>query len=262
MKNLRSYGEAPFNVAVIHGGPGAPGEMAPIARRLSSAKGILEPLQDAKTIEGQIGELKDVLESRGDLPVTLIGWSWGAWLSFLFAAHHPKLVRKLILIGSGPFEEKYASDIMKTRLNRLSEEEKREVLSLLRALDDPDVISKSPFLARFGKLVSKADSYDPECHQNEILECQYDTYQNIWEQARDLRRNEKLLEIGKAIRCPVLAIHGDYDPHPFEGVREPLSLLLRDFHFVLLEKCGHKPWIERSAKDVFYEILKREVKND
>ena len=32
MKNLKVYGNAPFNVAVIHGGPGAPGEMAPVAR--------------------------------------------------------------------------------------------------------------------------------------------------------------------------------------------------------------------------------------
>jgi hypothetical protein len=28
MKNLRTYGKVPFNVAVIHGGPGAAGEMA------------------------------------------------------------------------------------------------------------------------------------------------------------------------------------------------------------------------------------------
>ena len=36
VKNLRTYGEAPFNIAVIHGGPGAAGEMAPVARELAS----------------------------------------------------------------------------------------------------------------------------------------------------------------------------------------------------------------------------------
>jgi hypothetical protein len=35
MKNLRKYGEEPFEVAVIHGGPGAPGEMAPVAGELA-----------------------------------------------------------------------------------------------------------------------------------------------------------------------------------------------------------------------------------
>ena len=49
MKNPRLYGSAPFNIAVIHGGPGAPGEMAPVARELSSLRGVLEPLQTAVT---------------------------------------------------------------------------------------------------------------------------------------------------------------------------------------------------------------------
>jgi hypothetical protein len=65
VKNLRKYGNKPFNVAVIHGGPGAPGEMAPVARELSSVRGILEPLQTAATLEGQVQELKAVLEKSG-----------------------------------------------------------------------------------------------------------------------------------------------------------------------------------------------------
>lgn len=31
MNNIRVYGEPPYSVAVLHGGPGAPGEMAPVA---------------------------------------------------------------------------------------------------------------------------------------------------------------------------------------------------------------------------------------
>jgi pimeloyl-ACP methyl ester carboxylesterase len=111
MKNLRLYGKAPFDVAVIHGGPGAAGEMAPVARELASSMGVLEPLQTAASLEGQIEELKTVLEMGGDLPVTLIGFSWGAWLSFIFTANYPGIVKILILIGSGPFEEKYAAKI-------------------------------------------------------------------------------------------------------------------------------------------------------
>ena len=68
MKNLRKYGDEPFNVAVIHGGPGAPGKIAPVARDLSSVRGVLEPLQTASTLEGQIEELRDVLAKNGNLP--------------------------------------------------------------------------------------------------------------------------------------------------------------------------------------------------
>jgi pimeloyl-ACP methyl ester carboxylesterase len=259
MKNLRKYGNAPFKVAVIHGGPGAPGEMAPVARELSSIWGVLEPLQTATTLEGQVKELKTVLEKHGTLPITLIGHSWGAWLSFIIAARYPSLVKKLILIGSGPFEEEYAKNITETRLSRLSGKEREEALSLMETLNDPLAEDKNASMAQLGNLESKADLYDPAPHESEVLECQYDIHKSVWEQAKELRSSGKLLELGKRIRCPIVAIHGDYDPHPSEGVKVPLSGTLRDFRFILLEKCGHYPWLERSAKDKFYNILRNEV---
>ncbi len=259
MKNLRKYGDGPFGIAAVHGGPGAPGEMAPVARELSSVSGVLEPLQTAVTLEGQVQELKAVLEKNGVLPVTLIGFSWGAMLSFIFTARYSSFVKKLILIGSGVYEEKYAANIMKTRLSRLSEGEREEALSLMETLNDPAVEDKNDPMARLGKLVSKADSYSPLPHDSEILEYQHDIYQGVWEHARELRSSGKLLELGKRIRCPVIAIHGDYDPHPSQGIKKPLSRILKNFQFILLEKCGHYPWIERSARDRFYNILKNEV---
>jgi pimeloyl-ACP methyl ester carboxylesterase len=129
--------------------------MAPVAKEISHICGTLEPLQTSATIEGQIQELLTVLNKHGDLPITLIGHSWGAWLSFVFAARHPLFVKKLILIGSGPFEEKYASKIMETRLSRLNEEERSKVHALEKALLDPKQDNKVT-LAQFGKLISKA----------------------------------------------------------------------------------------------------------
>jgi pimeloyl-ACP methyl ester carboxylesterase len=56
-----------------------------------------------------------------------------------------------------------------------------------------------------------------------------------------------------------VAIHGNYDSSPTEGIKEPLSKILKDFRFILLKNCGHTPWIERTAKDSFYKILKNEL---
>ena len=260
MKNLRTYGKVPFNVAVIHGGPGAAGEMAPIARELAYDWGVLEPLQTAASLRGQIEELRIVLENNGDLPVTLIGFSWGAWLSFIFAANYPAVVKKLILIGSGPFEEPYAAGIQETRLNRLGEGDKAEVKSLIRVLNNPAAENKSTAFARFGVLFSKADAYDPIMPESVVIDYQADIFQSVWKDAAELRGSGKLLELGKHIKCPVLAIHGDYDPHPAEGVQEPLSAVLKSFRFVLLKNCGHMPWIERQARDRFYEILKEALR--
>jgi len=259
MKNLRKYGNPPFNLAVIHGGPGAPGEMASIAREVSIFRGVLEPLQTAATLEGQVRELRDILEEHGDLPVILIGFSWGAMLSFIFTAHHPQFAKKLILIGSGPYEEKYAANIMKTRISRLEKEDLNKFLHLTETLNNPSAQNRNEALCSFGNLMSKADTYDPLPHEDELLDCRYEIFKGVWEEASELRSSGKLLELGRDIFCQVVAIHGDYDPHPFEGVLEPLSGVLRDFRFILLEKCGHKPWIEREAKETFYNLLKNEI---
>jgi len=146
MENLRKYGSEPFSLSVIHGGPGAPGDVAPVARELSSVKGILEPLQTAATLEGQIQELKNVLEKNGAIPLTLIGHSWGAMLSFIFTGRYPSLVKKLILVGGGPFEEKYDAHIVGTILSRLSEEERVEALSLIETLNYPGIDYKNPLM--------------------------------------------------------------------------------------------------------------------
>lgn len=259
LKNIRKYGKSPFGIAVIHGGPGAPGCMAPVARELFQKWGVLEPLQTATSLEGQVQELKDVLEKHGDLPVTLIGSSWGAMLSFIFSARYPACTKKVILIGSGAFEEKYSTAILETRFSRLSEAERGQAYFLMKAMDDPAAQDKNTLLAKLGHLFTKADAYNPLTLETEALECQYDIHISVWQEARDLRKSGKLIKLGKQINCPVVAIHGDYDPHPPEGVEKPLSLVLKEFRFILLKNCGHLPWIEKEAKDTFYRILKEEL---
>ncbi len=246
-------------MAVIHGGPGAAGEMAPVARELAPCRGVLEPLQTAASLRGQVEELRTVLEKKGDLPVTLVGFSWGAWLSFIFAADHPALVRKLILIGSGPYEEEYAARIQATRLSRLSEEERTELKSLIGVLASPASEDRSSAFARFGALSSKADAYDPIVYESEVIDFRVDIFESIWGEAAELRRSGKLLELAKSIKFPVTAIHGDYDPHPAEGVEKPLSAVLKSFRFILLKNCGHMPWIERESREEFFRILKEEL---
>ncbi|BAI60535.1 conserved hypothetical protein [Methanocella paludicola SANAE] len=258
-ENVRKYGKPPFSVAVIHGGPGATGGMAPVARELSVRRGVLEPLQTASSIDGQVAELHDVLLENAALPVTLIGHSWGAWLSLIFASTYPQHVKKLILIGCGPLKEEYASQIMETRLSRLSDEEKDTLYSLAEALNDSHILDKSIAFAEFGKLMSKADSYALLPGDGPDLMMRADINARVWGEAEVLRRSGELLRIADRIRCPVVAIHGDRDPHPAVGVKKPLMGTIKDFRFILLEKCGHEPWRERFARGLFFEILEREL---
>lgn len=254
MDNLRTYGKSPFGVAVLHGGPGVAGEMAPVAQEFSGRWGILEPLQTKTSIEGQVGELKLALEEMASLPAVLVGYSWGAWLGFLLASRHPALVKKLILVSSGPFEEKYADRIRKTRLQRLSPKERDDVKFLMgRPSEDPLAFGL------LGELLSKADFYDPLPMRPEGLELSPTIYKSVWREAAEMRKSGKLLESARNVQCPVVALHGDHDPHPAEGVQKPLAKLLKDFRFVLLEKCGHTPWMEKRAREEFFRVLAKEL---
>jgi pimeloyl-ACP methyl ester carboxylesterase len=262
MPNFRTYGPAPFRVAVVHGGPGAPGHMAPVAHRLSGKRGVLEPLQTATSVDAMVDELRNTLVEHGSPPATLIGSSWGAMLAFLLAGRHPELVQRLVLVGSGAFDARYAPLTLQTRLGRLNPADRAEVQELLEKIEEPGADPSS--FARFGELLGSVDTYDgltadEYADDLETLEEQPEIYRRVWPEVEKIRTDGVFLELAERIECPVLAIHGDYDSHPAEGVREPLGRLVKDFRFVLLERCGHIPWTERHARERFYEILEDEL---
>lgn len=261
MKNLRKYGHSPYTVAVVHGGPGAPGYMWSVARDLSKDIGVLEPLQTKNSLEGQIQELREVLEKNAELPAVLLGHSWGAMLTYIVTARYPALVKKLILVGSGPYEQKYADNISGDRLNRLSEKERIEEFNLVEIINSAGAAKRDKAMARHGELLEKADTFAPLPAEKEPepLPVSEEINRLVWAEAKKLRVSGELLKMGRKIKCPVIAIHGDYDPHPAEGVREPLSRVLKDFKFILLEKCGHYPWLEKFARDEFFRVLREEI---
>ena len=262
MKNFRLHGNPPYTAAIIHGGPGALGSVAAIARRLAAMGfGVIEPLQTRDTVAGLIDELHETIMQNAQIPTVLIGHSWGAWLAWLYTAAHPAQVKKLILVGSGPFEASYTPAIETARKARLSPEQAAEWDAIFAALANPQATDHDSWLKRLGNLPD-TDDYEPITIETDAEDCkQFDSaaYQNIWPEAARLRASGGLLAMAKKIRCPVTAIHGDYDPHPAQGVRLPLASRLDDFRFYLLPRCGHSPWKERFAMEEFYRIIAGEM---
>ena len=257
MQTVRKYGVAPFDTVVVHGGPGAQGAMKPVAEHLGERYGVLEPFQTEPSVRGQIDELRTVLEKIASTPARLIGHSWGAWLCCLLAAQYPELTRTLILVGSGPFEEEYAPDIMQTRLARLEQAEQQELRDALETLNHSLRGSKKQALETLARLCSKTDTYDAaskDLPSNEGF-VDFRVFHAVFKEAVRLRRNGTLMEAIAEVQRPVVAIHGDYDPHPAQGVKKPLAKTLRNFRFMLLSQCGHEPWSETYAKDKFWRKL-------
>ena len=87
---VREYGESGPTVVLLHGGPGAPGSVASLARDLSSDFRVLEPLQrcsgnEVLTVERHCLDLAAVAPEK----TLLVGWSWGAMLALSFFDMNP-----------------------------------------------------------------------------------------------------------------------------------------------------------------------------
>jgi pimeloyl-ACP methyl ester carboxylesterase len=220
---------------------------------------VLEPFQGARGVGAQVDELAATLRREAAWPVVLMGWSWGAWLGFLTAAEHPSLVRRLVLVSSPPFEASCAERILPARLARLDETRRREAQALLERLAAGGDDGGDRALSRLADLFSAADDCERLPGLSEDVRVEADVYRAVWAEAAALRASGALLERGRCVRCPVLAVHGDVDPHPAAGVEEPLRRVLADFRFVLLERCGHEPWAERHAAEPLRRLLVQEL---
>lgn len=261
--SLKKHGKAPRRVVVLHGGPGAPGSAAQLARDISSRHGVLEPWQRADSVEALVAELACVLRYDAGLPATLVGHSWGALLGYMLTARHPELVNKLVMIGAPPFEARHAKGIMPMRMNAMSEAQREDASELISVMADKTRMQREgdQILVRFGRLMEQADAYNPLPQQPEPMIANYRQFSAVMGQVTELRRSGALIALGESIRCPVVALHGEYDSHPVDAVRRPLGYSLTNFRCVVLPNCGHTPWQEREARAVFYECLFAELES-
>lgn len=255
----RHFGKPPFRVVVVHGGPGAPGTLAPVARELGRGLGVLEPWQTAPSVPGEVDELFRQITTWADPPVVLVGHSWGAWLSLLLAAEHPRVVHGLVLVGCGPLASRYASEVGRARRARLSAEQQRELERCERRLAAASRPPSATALRRLGDLARVTDSYDLLPHRAAVRSGSAAVFRSVWKEAESMRRAGRLIRAARRVRAPIVVIHGDADPHPLRGVVEPLHDVGIEPRVVLLSRCGHEPWWERHARVRFFEELRAAV---
>jgi pimeloyl-ACP methyl ester carboxylesterase len=257
--NVRKYGNPPYNTILVHGGPGAAGSLKPVCEELSKDYGIIEALQTKNTIKTQLEELKTILKENASLPAILVGHSWGAMLIFMFAANHPDLVSKIIMVSSGMLEVSYAQEIQINRQSKITPAQTKELEHLQKLLQDSNHQNKNTLFPRMGQIIEQVDTYKP-IHLNYESELfNYEIFQSIWSEASLFRNSGAMLELGKSIKCDVVIIHGDYDSHPAQGIKSSIEKLNLNHRYYLLTKCGHTPWNEHFAKEAFFDILKSEL---
>ena len=245
---------------VLHGGPGAPGSAAPLARDLGETFSVLEPLQrragpESLTVDRHVADLAAVAPEHA----VVVGWSWGAMLALSYAAAHPKRVGGVVLVGCGTYHEDERRDYKQRVQDLLGDDGRaREAALRERIAAAPDETTRDALVGELGALFMDAETVDalPGPSLGEDLPVDAAGNRETWDDALRLQAAGIEPQRFASIDAPVLMLHGDTDPHPGPGTRDRLRAVVPQLTYVEFERCGHEPWRERHARAPFLATLR------
>jgi pimeloyl-ACP methyl ester carboxylesterase len=258
MLKTRTYGSSGPTVIVVHGGPGAPGSAAPLARGLAPWFRVLEPQQRGSagpplTVARHVADLHGLVESRchGMRPA-LVGHSWGAMLALAYAAAHPGRPGPLVLIGCGTFDAAARERLRAVREERMDAVARRRLERLQDEHTEPD-----ERLRALGELILALDSYELDSDCREVERCDARAHLETWEDMLRLQEEGVYPAAFAAVDVPVLMIHGAHDPHPGRMIHAGLEAFMPRMEYYELQRCGHYPWLEKEAREAFFLVVRR-----
>jgi proline iminopeptidase len=242
-------------LVLCHGGPGMWDYLGPVADAVDDIADVVRYDQRGcgrsngdppYTVDDHVGDLDAVRRRTGFDSWVVGGHSWGATLALTYARSHPDHTRGLVYVsGTGLGREwnaAYHAEVDRRRgehgVARLAEldartrtaEEEREYRVLAWA---PDHADKTRAFA----LAASLDApYALNRRSNRDLVGETKT----WDEA-------DLVAACARLHVPALVVHGTEDPRPAWGV-DSLVEALPDVQLVLLDGCGHVPWVEAHGR--------------
>lgn len=251
----RRYGSSGALVFLLHGGPAAPGYMAPLGRELADEFRLLEPFQRGSgevplDVATHVADLHELVRESGERPA-LVGSSWGAMLALAYAARHPGAASSVVLVGCGTFDEESRAEFRARLAERTSPEFQRRLDELSASIDDAD-----ERLRALGDALIPLYAYEPQTTDLETQACDARAHQETWDDMLRLQAEGVYPAAFAAISEPVLMYHGDDDPHPGPEIYVSLLPWIERLDFRSWSRCGHYPWIERWAREPFFDTLR------
>ena len=253
---VREYGTGRESVIVLHAGPAAAGDVAPVAKALGGRWHVLEPLQRRSggrplTVAVHVKDLDDVIRDRcGDRRPVLVGHSWGAMLALAYGAAHPATAACLVLVGCGTFSPATRA-VHEARVKaRLTSADR----ATLAHLEQTERVADRR-LAAVGRLMTRVYAHDLDEDTESVAVIDAQGHDETWADMVRLQNAGVYPARFAAIAVPGLMLHGDADPHPGCLIRGELRPSLPQLEYQELQKCGHSPWRERQARRAFFEAL-------
>lgn len=169
----------------------------------------------------------------------------------MYAARYPRNVKVLILVGTPPLEDKYISCIMDRRMTNLPKNEAARLQALLKA-------ESKVSITEIEKIIYKCDNCSPlpkSITDQYTLPANYRMNQTVWKEAVEMRTKGEIWQLINQIKCPIHLIQGECDPHPYEGVIEPLKSYGMICSEYVFPRCGHSPFYEQEWSTTFIPLL-------
>jgi pimeloyl-ACP methyl ester carboxylesterase len=181
----------------------------------------------------------------------LVGESWGAMLALAYAAAHPESAGPIALVGCGTYDTTARARIGEILDERTDDALRRRLQELAREFADPQ-----ERLAKRYELIRHLYSYDPiEEDADDFPPLDVTAHRETWDDMLRLQKEGIYPAAFAAITAPVIMLHGAYDPHPGQMIRDSLVPYIPQIEYQEWERCGHHPWKERAVREEFFARL-------
>lgn len=243
-------------IVLLHGGPGAHHDYL-YPQMLALAKSHRVITYDQRgggrsrtddttpiTWQTQVADLAAVLHELELDDVPLVGYSWGGLLAMLYAIGRRRepvwpSISKLALISPAPISSEWRhmfdANLAARQTAPFVLQERAELAASGLRESDPAAYRQRAFelsVAGYFADPRKSESLTP-------FRVTARVQQSVWQSLGEFDLRDEL----RAVRLPVLVVHGRNDPIPLAS-SEAAALAL-DGRLVVLDECGHVPYVEQ-----------------
>ncbi|HUF31124.1 MAG TPA: alpha/beta fold hydrolase [Gemmatimonadaceae bacterium] len=253
-------------MVVLHGGPGAHHDyLLPQMLRLGEAGPLLfydqrgggrsrTESRDPVTWRSHVADLAAVAREFDVTPLTLVGYSWGGLLALFYAVEAAReelpTPHRLVLIDPAPvsraFRDEYDAEYARRQSAGEIHAMREQLASSGLRSEDPDAYRQRAFelsVAGFFADPRMANDLTPFRVIGRVQ-------QSVWESLGDY----DLVDTLPGVTAPTLVVHGRQDPIPLAS-SETAARALPDARLVVLENCGHVPYVEQP--DALFAAIER-----
>lgn len=200
-----------------------------------------------QTVASAVADMEALREHWGHERCVVGGHSWGAALALFYALAHPERTRGIVYISGPGVTPPPERPRARGRLERLSPDERDDLARCEPLAGEGD----SAAATRMAHLLWRTGLADPGRAPDFVVEPLFAFPANAavgqaLRRSADERLAAGLADDVRALRTPILVLHGEDDPLPVECASE-LAARMPEAQLTLLAGVGHFPWLEGEA---------------